>query len=364
MKKVLIVTHIPFWRKNCGDGARLYALAHYLSEFTELTVAFGGEIPEDEQPTIRRVKQQMDLVWIRGDGGQDMTGYVKPFITFFTNRLFDVCIIEHVFLSFFIPFIPKHVKLILDAHDIVSDRMESLAKMTIPVRLSTDVSTEQENAYFKAFDIVMMIQKNDLEKVSKVIGRRKTILAPHPVSMPKMTIRRRVNTIGFVASGYPPNVESINWFLDHVWPLVEHAGITLEIYGHVCASLKRRRTGSVVMNGFIADQDLIYQDIDIVINPVRNGAGLKIKNVEALGSGLPLITTTHGAMGIEDGIGRSFLVADDHLSFSRHILHLVEDYDRRKELGDEAYKYALYNFSPEQCFRSLLLEINRPKVFA
>lgn len=364
MKKLLIVTHIVFWRKNSGDTARLFALVQYLSEFTELTVVYGGEIDPIDLPKIEQIKKLMHFVWIRRNADQEITTYAQPFKEFLSGRQFDVCIIEHVFLSFLTAFIPKHVKLILDAHDIVSDRMESFKKMNCSEKLVTDLPVELENAYFRQFDVVMMIQKNDLDKISKIIGREKTILTPHPASMQKRVIRRGVNAIGFVGSGHPPNIDAVNWFVNHVWPLIEKRGVKFKIYGDVCDSLKMGKTSSVMINGFMADQDLIYRSIDIVVNPVKFGAGLKIKNVEALGSGLPLVTTTHGAMGMEDGIGRSFLVADDIMSFSAHIFNLIDDYDMRKHLGEKAYQYALNNYSPEECFKSLLLEINKPKVVA
>jgi hypothetical protein len=363
MKKLLIVTHITFWRKDSGDAARLYALARYLSEVTQLTVVFGGDIVPTDFPTIGQIKKRMRFIWIKGYGDRKKS-FEQSFATFFSSHQFDVCIIEHVFLSFLIAFMPRDIKMILDAHDIVSDRMESFKKMNCEVRLITDLPAELENAYFREFDVVMMIQKNDFDKISKIIGKEKTILAPHPVSMQKVMIRERVNAIGFVGSAHPPNIDAVNWFLDHVWPLVEQRGVTFHIYGEVCGSLKKREISSVVMNGYVADQDLIYQGLDIIVNPVRYGAGLKIKNVEALGSGLPLVTTTHGAIGMESGINHSFLAADDQASFSRYILNLIDDYDMRKNLGEKAYEYALNNYSPEECFKSLLLEINKPKVFA
>ncbi len=362
MKKLLIVTHISFWQKRGGDAARLFALAQYLREFTELTVVFGGYIDPIEFPMVEQIKKGMDFVWIKGKKDQELSDYAQPFIEFLSGRQFDVCIIEHVFLSFLIPFIPRHVKLILDAHDIVTDRMESFKKMNIRIKLLTDLSAEQENAYFRKFDVVMMIKKNDYDKVSKIVGKEKTLLVPHPVSMQKSVIRTRVNTIGFIASSYPPNVYAVNWFIERVWPLIEGQGVTFNIYGDVCGGVKVESKSSVVMKGYVADQDQIYREIDIAINPVKCGAGMKIKNIEALGSGLPLVTTTHGAMGIEDGIGCSFLVADDEISFSTRILSLIDDYDTRRRMGEEAYQYALNNFSPDECFKPLLLEINKPKV--
>ena len=61
----------------------------------------------------------------------------------------------------------------------------------------------------------------------------------------------------------------------------------------------------------IDDLNVLYgRKADLIINPVQLGGGLKIKNVEALANGLPLITTPEGANGLEDGINNAFLLAN------------------------------------------------------
>ena len=53
-----------------------------------------------------------------------------------------------------------------------------------------------------------------------------------------------------------------------------------------------------------------YGSVDVVVNPIEFGSGLKIKNVEAIAHGKPLITTSHGAHGFIDAAHASVLVAD------------------------------------------------------
>ena len=121
--------------------------------------------------------------------------------------------------------------------------------------------------------------------------------------------------------------------------------------------LKLADNSGVTLHGIVDDLDEIYRRIDIVINPVRVGSGLKIKNVEALANGLPLVTTSHGAEGMEDGAGTAFLVADTPQDFAEHINQLLASQETRQALGEQAYAYAEENFSEDGCFQELMAEL-------
>jgi len=85
---------------------------------------------------------------------------------------------------------------------------------------------------------------------------------------------------------------------------------------------------------------------------------LKIKNIEALAHGLPLVTTTHGARGIEPGIHKAFLVADDAEGFIQSIGSLIKKATIRKKLRKNAHQFIRDRFSTEQCFNPLINVIN------
>jgi len=130
------------------------------------------------------------------------------------------------------------------------------------------------------------------------------------------------------------------------------------LYGTVCGKINLSGQAQITCKGFAADTDKIYEEADIIINPVRFGAGLKIKNIEALAHGLPLVTTTHGARGIEPGIHKAFLVADDAEGFIQSIGSLIKKATIRKKLRKNAHQFIRDRFSTEQCFNPLINVIN------
>lgn len=173
----------------------------------------------------------------------------------------------------------------------------------------------------------------------------------------KIKLREKVKNLGFIGSDYLPNKDAIIWFISNVFQFLDDK-IKLNIYGKVCIHLKSFKSDNIILHGYTESIDNIYSNIDIVINPVRCGAGLKIKNIEALGHGLPLITTSNGSAGIRNQVDKSFLIADHSLAFLEKLNLLIMDFKRRKDLAYNAHKFISEHFSEEKCFDSLVEVIN------
>ncbi|HEY9664990.1 MAG TPA: glycosyltransferase, partial [Allocoleopsis sp.] len=83
-----------------------------------------------------------------------------------------------------------------------------------------------------------------------------------------------------------------------------------------------------------------YDLASLVINPIPYGTGLKIKTIEALGYAKPLVTTSVGAEGLEEGIDRAFLVADTPEAFAQAIITILDDPEVAARLSRQAYNFA------------------------
>jgi glycosyltransferase involved in cell wall biosynthesis len=94
--------------------------------------------------------------------------------------------------------------------------------------------------------------------------------------------------------------------------------------------------------------------MDIVVNPVLYGAGLKIKTVEAFGYGLPLVTTEEGARGLPPEGRDACLIAANEDDFAACIATLASDLEMRRILGRAGSSFACSRLTPEACFRPLI----------
>jgi glycosyltransferase involved in cell wall biosynthesis len=359
-KRVTLVTRVRFWQLGAGHRERIRVLVGWLQHGTELTVVFLG----DEQTADREILASVGLAQLRleclgRDRNQTNEEYLDLFRYFLAQHPCDVCIVAGLPLTYLLKAIPKSTKIMLDMIDMISDRATSFHKYGAEHR---SMSRKDEFRIFAHYDTIIAIQHRDFRRVRRSLGDARAVLAPHPTIYPQQQLRPVATRVGFVASEYPPNIDAINWFIREVWPSVQRPGVELRVFGNVYRKLSKTQPEGVVLYGFAPSLEQVYSnEIDVVINPVRFGSGLKIKNIEALGNGLPLITTSHGALGIEKGKGVAFSVADTPEAYARELTRLLDSYDERVALGNAAYCFAQDHFSQSACFRPLLAEIYRPK---
>jgi glycosyltransferase involved in cell wall biosynthesis len=354
-KKTLIITEIPFWKQFAGHSARIFSLIDYLKDRTFLTVLYGGAIDEPELNQLNIDFRKVSIINFNTPkfGPAIFTDFVKSFMSV---HHFDACIIEYIELSYILGSIPSKTKKFLDTNDLKSKRENEFARIGLNHEKFT---WKQEIEIFKLYDKVIMIQKPDFLKVSRILGTGKTLCIPHAVRLAKQTVKRKVEKIGFMASSYQLNLDGLIWFLTKVWGSIDTGNIYLDIYGSICCySDYFRHIPNVSFHGQINKLNDFYSKVDIIINPIRLGSGLKIKNIEALGSGIPLITTEHGAIGLEDIADTGFLIAHDEMEFRNKLVTLITDYSLRKRLAENSYNYISNFFSPEICYGPLEKSIN------
>ena len=137
------------------------------------------------------------------------------------------------------------------------------------------------------------------------------------------------DTVLFVGGfGHAPNADGVGWFLSDVWPLVRDgaAALRLMIVGADPGPEILALAGDgVEIAGSVPEEalDAAYRRARLAIAPLRFGAGVKGKVLEAMRHGVPCVTTTVGAQGLE--AATSLRVADDAEGFAAHILALAAD---------------------------------------
>lgn len=357
MKKVLLVTDVTFWEKSSGHRVRISALIKYLAVNVNLIVVITGPAPQNIE-TLLGAEYEAEFFMLEKAKYLNSNGYGRRLKVFLGDRHFDCIVIEYIHCSYFLNFLIEDTLVILDAHDIISERTAEFRKYDHAGALY-ELSETTETELFKVYDYIIVLCQADCDKVATMVGDSKALLCPHPVKALQHRIRSAVKNIGFVASGYLPNADAISWFINHCWPDISGSyDVQLCLYGSVCDWFRARDLHQVVLKGFVTDIRRIYKEVDIVINPVRFGAGLKIKNVEALAHGLPLVTTSHGSRGIENGKNEAYLLANTADEFIRAISSLIEDAGLRKKLSKNAGRYVRENLSADKCFSPLLTVIN------
>ncbi|MDR2273091.1 MAG: glycosyltransferase family 4 protein [Sphingobacterium sp.] len=168
--------------------------------------------------------------------------------------------------------------------------------------------------------------------------KKKVTLLPVSVSDSK-TVHNHEKKIDilYVASDNIHNSESMMWFIDNVLPFLPLYKI--HVVGKICTRIPDHP--QLIKVGIIEDLDMYYADAKITICPMLSGTGIKIKILESLCHGLPVVTTQRGVDGLVNKINNGCVVANDEIHFARAIIDLLEDnvfYTRQSDYARVFYK--------------------------
>ena len=159
------------------------------------------------------------------------------------------------------------------------------------------------------------------------------------------------NALVFIGSfSHAPNADAITWFCRQILPLiaVHVPGIHLHIVGrHAVEEVGHLASSLVNVVGLVEDVLPWLAKASVVVAPIRSGGGVRIKNLEALASGRPLVTTSLGAEGLCSIAGNAYLTADDAPGFAEAVISLLRNPERRCLLGRSGRAMIERNHSAE-----------------
>lgn len=277
------------------------------------------------------------------------------------ERGIDLLEIHHLHCAFYRRFLPD-LPAVLINHNIEQELWPFWPKTQGPApdrwlwngfgTLSRRFAHDIEIGNALGFDAKAFISTRDMAHVPEEPCPRFLVPMPVPPGPPVEPFARdRFRVLWIGGFGWPPNVEAIGWFLDRVWPTVRAgAGVPVEL--HLVGSdppdeLRARADGrEIVVHGYVEDVEPLRTRADAFVVPLLTGSGVRIKIVEALAAGLPVVSTAKGCEGLPLEPG-DLLVADDPADFAARLLDLARSVELREELGRAGRAYAARHHAPE-----------------
>lgn len=153
----------------------------------------------------------------------------------------------------------------------------------------------------------------------------------------------------------PHNEDGLRSFLTNVWPsvLAARPDARLRVVGRNprqgLLDLIARFADSVILEGYVPDLTELLGRAAALVNPLRFGSGVKLKIIEALGAGLPVISTAIGADGVADGPEQGVLVVEDSARWTE-LLTSATDPRLNARLSEAAREHFLRSYSREAVF--------------
>lgn len=168
---------------------------------------------------------------------------------------------------------------------------------------------------------------------------------------------------------HPVNVEALCWYLDHVHPRLQllpgyHFVIAGNTRGTQVDWLRRRvkKLGDVDLHENPSAQALeaLYALSSVFVNPAQSGAGVKLKTINAIEAGLPVVCTTVGKQGTGLRASVDVYVEDQPATFADAIRRLLSDPATRRSLVAEAQRFLGTNYDHKEIIRASLKDICIP----
>ena len=164
--------------------------------------------------------------------------------------------------------------------------------------------------------------------------------------------------------GYQPNIDAVGFFADQVLPAVSGTVESFDVIGsNVPPELDRMYAGRVNFRGYVDELGAVLQEYDVMVAPIRFGSGTKLKVLEAMANGIPLVSTPQGAEGLDLVDGVSVLLASTPAEMAEALMRLAESPQLCRQIAAEAHSLARRRFSWEaiqDALASELVNLARP----
>jgi len=257
----------------------------------------------------------------------------------------------------------RHVKIIYFGHDLHYLRLKRQYQITADASLRQEVEKwrKLEHEIIDKSDVVYYPANYEVNEVCKQFPNKTVraiplnIFEPVPETVPGFAERSGLFFIG--GFRHPPNLDGVRWLVEKVLPhiLKEIPSVRIVVAG---SRMPKEVLGladkNIIVRGSVSEQELevLYAQTRVAVVPLRFGAGVKGKVLEAMRYRVPVVTTSIGAEGLPEPV--NYLeIADDAEGFAQRVIDVYNDASKWKTLSDRGSKAIQQHFSREQALKTV-----------
>jgi glycosyltransferase involved in cell wall biosynthesis len=271
-----------------------------------------------------------------------------------SEKDFDIVQVESIHLMSYLPIFRKARRqplVVCDWHNIESELMHRYSEREAGLLRRAYASktarlmSEFEKRALGEFDAHVTVSQRDAEQLRDHNPAARIFVIENGVDTAFYSDQERgvtsespAHRIVFVGSmDYHANVDGAVNFARHVWPRVRErrSEFTFTIVGKDPASEVRElgQLPGVEVTGTVDDVRPFYRAAIAAVVPLNVGGGSRLKILEAMAAGVPVVSTTLGAEGLKVQHDENILIADTNEQLAEAIISLVENETRRHELS-------------------------------
>ncbi len=344
MRILIVSSFLPF-PLDSGGHVRLYNIIKQLSSKHKITLVCEIRSHQSEED-IKEMKKLCENVitvprkkqWSIENIAKTATsaypflliGHTLPemkqeIVKQLNNTRFDVIHIETMYVFQNLP--KTYLPTVLVEHNIeymVYEKFAQKAPIYLRPFLMADIlkiKKWEENFWKKATKLVAVS-----EEEKNLMQRTDTVVVPNGVDIKSFPFKKKKTkkskTILFMGNfKWIQNVNAAEYILKEVWPLIKTENVTLWIVGkHIPQSLKVFASKNIIFDeNAPAETWKIYQKADILLSPIFVGGGTSYKILEAMASGVPVVTTELGIKGLKAKKDIQALTGENAIQLAEHV---------------------------------------------
>jgi len=283
---------------------------------------------------------------------------------------YDLVQIEDVVMAQYLNKAMAGAVRILDMHNVESDLLHRYAEQEksllkkIYAQLTATKLTRYEGRVAGNFHQILVCSGNDRDLLSRNGLSIPVRVVPNGVDCEHFHPVRcdaAPNDLVFVGSmDYHANISGAIHFVRNILPLIwqKNPGVRFTIVGkNPPDAIRRLAEERIIVTGMVPDVRPYFAQAQVVVVPLLVGGGTRLKILEAMAMGKPVVSTTLGAEGIPARHGKQLLLADEREEFAKSVIELLKDQDKSRAMGQAARKFVEQNFAWSSITRALCLEL-------
>jgi glycosyltransferase involved in cell wall biosynthesis len=283
---------------------------------------------------------------------------------------FDIIQIEGVFMAVYIDTIRRYskAKIVLRAHNVehkIWERHLSNSKKSVLngyLSLQNKRLKKFEQDTLNKIDAVVPITDHD-KLLFEQMGFKKNIFTcitgvDVAQYQSKQNVQVKPKTVFYFGSmDWMPNQEAVRWFLENCWEKISKAvpDAKFIIAGRgMPQSFLQLNLPNVLVIENVKDSKTFFEQYQIMAVPLLSGSGLRIKIIEGMAYGKPIVSTSIGAEGIYCDPKNDIIIADTPENFSAVVIELLNDPLKREKLENNASVFAYKEFDNKKVVSKLV----------
>lgn len=286
-----------------------------------------------------------DFAWLRS---VEMSDKLKKLVKKISP---DIVHVDTLGLAQYLPFF-RNVGTVLNHHDVESSKIQLRAKNDSNPLLRRYFAFEgaklaaAERTWCPQFTVNAVVSEEEGAVLSRACSGLRVRVVPNGVDTEYFTPRADPGTRTILFCGsmdMHPNQEAMEYFLKQIWPRVvaQAPDVNLQIVGRKPPEWLNevaRTDPRIQVTGFVDDVRPYFQKAAVCICPILSGGGTRLKILDSLAMGVPVVATTFAASGLSLEHGKHLLLADTEQMFAEHIRRLLAIPSLRSELASAGSK--------------------------